>query len=58
MNTNEALVKALQTADLLVADIREAATYANRAGNIPLHILLRQQLEAAIKINQVLNELV
>ena len=53
----EEITKALQTADLLVSDLRELASKAIREGNTPLNILVRTMLESAVKIMQTLNEL-
>ncbi len=51
--TNENIVKAVHNAEFLVADLRELA----KTNDGMLHILAMQQLEAAAKIVQVMNQI-
>lgn len=48
---------ALQTSDELLQQLRQLMTQANQDDNRALNMVLRQQIEMAVKINQALNEL-
>lgn len=57
MQTKENLIKAAHVAAFLVEDIRSAQKSACEENQYFLEILLREQLEAAVKIKNCLVEL-
>ena len=54
----EETLKSLHAVGFLVQELQELAKKANHDNNRPMHILARNMLESAIKIEQTLTELV
>jgi hypothetical protein len=53
----EEITKALQTADLLVQELRDLYKTANNSDQVALRVLCREMQESATKIMHTLNEL-
>ena len=53
----EIIIKAQQTAEMLVTELREIGTQANKADNRALSILTRDMLKKTIEVVITLNEL-